>query len=73
MAEKSAATDTNSFLFEHARRQNSANLKGFLKLDVNMGFMGDSKMESPTTMLQPVVGWKKGAPYRMLVRARLQC
>ena len=58
-AGKSAATDTNSFPFEHARRQNSANLKGFLKLDVNMGFMGDSKMESPTTMLQPVVGWKK--------------
>ena len=59
VAEKSAASDTVPFLFEHARRQNSTNLKGFLKLDVNMGFMGDSKMESPTTMLQPVVGWKK--------------
>ena len=59
VAEKIAASDTVPFLFEHARRQNSTNLKGFLKLDVNMGFMGDSKMESPTTMLQPVVGWKK--------------
>ncbi|WFD22094.1 hypothetical protein MEQU1_000756 [Malassezia equina] len=34
--------------------------KGLLKLDVNMGFAGDAKMESPTTMLQPVgPGWKK--------------
>jgi len=34
--------------------------KGLLKLDVNMGFAGDSKLESPSTMLHPVgPGWKK--------------
>lgn len=59
MAGKGTVPDNVPFLVEHARRRDSANLKGFLKLDVNMGFMGDSKMESPTTMLQPVVGWKK--------------
>ena len=41
------------------RRQDSSNLKGFLKLDVNMGFMGDGKIDSPTSGLQPVIGWKK--------------
>lgn len=59
MAEKGTGPDNVPSPFEHARRRDSTNLKGFLKLDVNMGFMGDSKMESPTTMLQPVVGWKK--------------
>ncbi|KAL4402763.1 RNA polymerase II regulator [Malassezia pachydermatis] len=42
-----------------ARRTSQAHLKGLLKLDVNMGFSGDLKLESPTSMLQPVVGWKK--------------
>lgn len=34
--------------------------KSSLKLDVNMGFTGDLKNEaSPTTLLEPVFGWKK--------------
>ncbi|WFD26514.1 hypothetical protein MNAN1_001497 [Malassezia nana] len=44
-------------LRHHAHNEN---FKGLLKLDVNMGFAGDTKMESPTTMLHPVgPGWKK--------------
>ncbi|WFD18516.1 hypothetical protein MCAP1_000720 [Malassezia caprae] len=42
------------------QQAHNEHFKGLLKLDVNMGFTGDSKMESPTTMLHPVgPGWKK--------------
>ncbi|WFC97209.1 hypothetical protein MBRA1_003875 [Malassezia brasiliensis] len=40
------------------RRRDSAQLRHFLKLDVDMGFVSDEKNESPT-LLQPTSGWKK--------------
>lgn len=40
------------------RRRDSAQLRHFLKLDVDMGFVSDGKNESPT-LLQPTTGWKK--------------
>lgn len=41
-----------------ARREQLAQLKNLLKLDVNMGFINDGKNDSPN-MLQPVFHWKK--------------
>lgn len=51
-------TNPNQFVPQDLRRRDSAQLRNFLKLDVNMGFVSDGKNESPT-MLQPTVGWKK--------------
>lgn len=48
----------SQFLPHDARRKDSAQLRNFLKLDVDMGFVSDGKNESPT-MLQPTFGWKK--------------
>ncbi|WFD44784.1 hypothetical protein MPSI1_003455 [Malassezia psittaci] len=48
----------NQFASQDVRRRDSAQLRGFLKLDVDMGFVSDGKNESPT-MLQPTFGWKK--------------
>lgn len=38
-----------------SRKADGAALRGLLKLDVHMGFSGDAKLTSPTTMLQPMV------------------
>ena len=55
-----AATMGPISLHQNHRQPHNEHFKGLLKLDVNMGFTGDCKMESPTTMLHPVgPGWKK--------------
>ncbi|WFD04674.1 hypothetical protein MOBT1_003388 [Malassezia obtusa] len=54
-----ALGNTNQFVPQESRRKDSAQLRNFLKLDVDMGFVNDGTSESPTTMLQPTFGWKK--------------
>ncbi|WFD07912.1 hypothetical protein MVES1_003281 [Malassezia vespertilionis] len=43
---------------QDARRMDNAQLRNFLKLDVDMGFVADERNASPN-LLQPVFGWKK--------------
>lgn len=59
MSNRETSFDCSPFPFGGIRRQDATSLKGLLKLDVNMGFMGDAKIDSPTSMLQPVIGWKR--------------